>query len=70
MSGAQNREVLAWLRERPITPMDAIKHLGCLRLGARIFDLRAEGHAIDRELIEVQRRDGSKARGHCGGTQE
>lgn len=63
MSGAQNSEVLAWLRaQRTITPLEALENLGCFRLGARIYDLRQEGHVIDRELIEVRRRDGSKAR--------
>lgn len=63
MSGAQNSEVLAWLRsQRTITPLEALENLGCFRLGARIYDLRREGHVIDRELVEVRRRDGSKAR--------
>ena len=31
---------------RTITPIDAFENFGCLRLAARISDLRAEGHAI------------------------
>lgn len=63
MAGQQNHDVLAWLRKwRTITPMEALNSLGCMRLGARIFDLRQAGHVIDRDLIEVRRRDGTKAR--------
>ncbi len=63
MTGAQNSQVLAWLRKwHSITPMEALSGLGCMRLGARIFDLRQAGHVIDREMIEVARRDGSTTR--------
>lgn len=63
MSGQQNHDVLAWLRKWPsITQMEAISGLSCLRLSARIHELRNAGHVIEREMIEVQRRDGSKAR--------
>ena len=30
-----------------ITPLEALNELGCYRLGARIWDLRHEGHMID-----------------------
>ena len=29
-----------------LTPLDALDHFGCFRLGARIKDLRALGHHI------------------------
>ena len=35
----------------PITPIGALSAYGCFRLGARIYDLRREGMAIDREMI-------------------
>ena len=31
---------------RIITPLDALKECGCFRLGARILELRNEGHDI------------------------
>lgn len=31
---------------KSITPLCALKKYGCMRLGARIYDLRREGHTI------------------------
>lgn len=44
----QAEAVLALLRLRPagITPMTAINELGCMRLAARIKELRDAGHDI------------------------
>lgn len=40
--------ILAYLKKHgSITPMDAMTEFGCMRLGARIFDLKAEGHNIE-----------------------
>ena len=39
-----------------ITPMDALQRHGCLRLAARISDLRHAGHSIDTVMIEVGRK--------------
>ncbi|MEI9428710.1 helix-turn-helix domain-containing protein [Mesorhizobium sp. Cs1299R1N3] len=36
-----------------ITPLEALKEYGCLRLGARIHDLKAKGHMIGTDLIPV-----------------
>lgn len=39
-------EVLRLLRRGPITSLDALQKVGCLRLAARILDLRQRGHQI------------------------
>ena len=44
-----------------ITPLEAQKLYGCMRLGARIWDLRKDGFEIVREIVEVETRSG-KAR--------
>lgn len=52
MSKSQTAAVLALLRERGqagITPMDGLHVVGSMRLGARIFDLRAQGYVIRTE---------------------
>ena len=36
-------------RGKKITPLDALEDYGCFRLGARIYDLRREGHPIQTE---------------------
>lgn len=46
------QRVLEYLLEHgTITPMDALNNFGCYRLGARIFDLRRDGHRIDTEIV-------------------
>jgi len=47
----QAERILAYMREHPegITPITALEEFGCFRLGARIYDLRREGHQITAE---------------------
>lgn len=33
-------------RGKRITPLDALKNYGCMRLAARIYDLKFQGHNI------------------------
>lgn len=35
-----------------LTPLEALTEFGCMRLGARIYDLRREGVAIVTEMVE------------------
>lgn len=41
-----------------ITPVQAIQDLGCYRLGARIWDLKRQGHPIIRRMIPGKNRYG------------
>jgi len=36
-----------------LTPLMALELYGCLRLGARIYDLKRMGHAIKTEMISI-----------------
>lgn len=55
----QCEKVLRHLREfGTITPMDAIREYGCLRLGARICDLRRDGHQIKSKIVTGRNRFG------------
>ena len=43
----QTEEILAHLEAgNQISPLQALKKFDCLRLGARIYDLRKDGHDI------------------------
>lgn len=43
----QKEMILAYLRENgSITPLEALKEFGCMRLTARIWDLKHDGHHI------------------------
>lgn len=41
-----------------LTPRQALESFGCMRLAARINDLRKEGHNIERRLVKVYTRNG------------
>lgn len=59
---SQKRLILEYIEAHgSITPLEAQKNLGCLRLGARIWDLRHDGYNIVKEIVEVATRTG-KAR--------
>lgn len=59
---SQCDRLLSRLKRGPITPMEAWSELGIYRLGARVFDLKASGHDIDRELVPVSNRFGEECR--------
>ena len=50
---SQKADILQWLKREPITPAQALAHLGCFRLAARVGELRQEGHPVATEMIEV-----------------
>ena len=56
----QNEMILRYLQDNgSITPLDAIREFGCLRLSARIADLRAKGHEIETEIQVSKNRYGN-----------
>jgi len=55
MSTAQNKQILNYLQAGyTITPLDALRMFGCMRLGARVHELRKAGHDIRREIITAE----------------
>lgn len=60
---SHNQRLLNYFqRYETINPLEAWSKLGIYRLGARIFDLRAAGHVINRRMIDVQNRFGEVCR--------
>jgi hypothetical protein len=50
----QKQQILNHLRNgKSITPLEALNEYGCLRLGARIHDLKRAGHNIASESVEL-----------------
>ena len=59
----QNEQVLKHLeRYGSITPYEAMEFYGIMRLGARVYDLRHDGHSIERVLEQKVNRYGEKVR--------
>lgn len=47
----QNEMILKYLQDNgEITPLDALREFGCMRLASRISELRAKGYPITSEL--------------------
>lgn len=47
----QCEQILRYMRDTgSITPLDALREFGCMRLGARIWDLKRRGYNITRTM--------------------
>ena len=62
MMNSQNARILSHLRIKSITPLEALKYAGTLRLSARIYELRDAGHDIVTEIVEVWNSRGERKR--------
>lgn len=57
----QTQKILRYLNEcGSITPMDALREFGCMRLGARIYDLKRAGYQIDSKIEWHKNRNGER----------
>ena len=62
----QNKRLLEYLREgHTINPLIAWTKLGIYRLSARVYDLRAAGHAITKTTKKVRNRFGEEIAVGC-----
>ena len=63
MKMTQNELILEYLDQfGSITPLEAMRDLGVMRLSARIADLKEEGHSIITDMATVENRFGEKTR--------
>lgn len=60
MAKSQNEIILEALEKGPLTTWDAIQRFGITRLGARVFELKEDGHRIRSEMIDVRSLAGVK----------
>ena len=57
----QWEKILRYLEDfGSITPVDALREFGCMRLGARIYDLKRRGYDITRTLEAGRNRYGEE----------
>lgn len=60
---SQTKQILHHMeRYGSITALEAMQEYGCMRLGARVWDLRQDGHRILREMVEGRNRFGDATR--------
>lgn len=60
---AQNDEIIAYIREHgSITPLDAIRDIGCLRLASRISELKRDGFHIKMKMERHKKPNGKVVR--------
>ena len=59
----QNQRIIDYLdAHESITQIEALNHLGIMRLASRISDLRRKGYQIDSKMDVVHNRYGEKCR--------
>lgn len=52
MSKSQEDMILDYLKAgKSITPLEALRLFGCLRLGARCFEIKQKGYNVKSEII-------------------
>jgi hypothetical protein len=56
----RKKTLLYMIRFGEITPLDALRDFGCMRLAARIAELRREGHRIRQTMISDKNRWGDR----------
>lgn len=60
---SQATDVIEFIRDHgSITTKQAMEELGCYRLSGRIYDIKAIGIEVEREMVTVQDRHGNDRR--------
>lgn len=60
---SQCQKIIAYMeREGGITPLDALREFGCMRLASRITDLKRQGYVIHKEMATAKNREGETVR--------
>lgn len=53
MKRSQNARIIDYLATgRPLTPLVALQRFSCFRLGARVHELKRQGHPITSRLVK------------------
>lgn len=60
---SQATDVIEYIRDNgSITTKQAMEDLGCYRLSGRIYDIKALGIVVEKEMVTVQNRKGEDRR--------
>lgn len=59
----QCEKILEYMTEEGgITPLDALREFGCMRLASRITDLKRKGYCITKEMVSAKNKRGETVR--------
>lgn len=59
----QCEKIIRYMTENgAITPLDALREFGCMRLASRISDLRKAGYVIHKEMATAKNKQGESVR--------
>lgn len=52
---SQSEKILCALKTgKPVTPLIALRRFGCMRLAARIGELRRDGHRVRSRMVTIR----------------
>ena len=55
----QCEKILQYIEENgSITPLDALREFGCMRLASRMCDIKKMGYAVEKEMETAKNGDG------------
>ena len=57
----QTEKIIEYIQENgSITPLDALKEIGCMRLASRMCDIKKMGYAVNKKMETAANRNGER----------
>lgn len=57
----QTEKIIEYIQENgSITPLDALKEIGCMRLASRMCDIKKMGYAVNKKIETATNRNGER----------
>ena len=57
----QTEKIIEYIQETgSITPLDALKEIGCMRLASRMCDIKKMGYAVNKKMETATNRNGER----------
>ena len=57
----QTEKIIEYIQENgSITPLDALKEIGCMRLASRMCDIKKMGYAVNKKMETATNRNGER----------
>lgn len=57
----QTEKIIEYIQENgSITPLDALKEIGCMRIASRMCDIKKMGYAVNKKMETATNRNGER----------